>query len=84
MRPHGNCHSVMVVTWKYHDPAHKPPPVLPNANVQKRGVFARFYLHQGCGNYKREVIDYNYDYFHFSIPNCNQLHIKVTITIIGD
>ena len=43
--------------------------------------------YQGCGNYKRKVIDYNYDYFTFYTPNCNfnyQLHLKMTITTIKD
>ncbi len=38
---------------------------------------------QCCGNYRSEVIDYNYDYFSLKMPNCNfnyYLHLKVTIT----
>ena len=41
----------------------------------------------GCGNYKKKVIDYNNNYFHFSIPAHNfnyRLHIKVKITIVED
>ena len=40
-------------------------------------------VHQCCGNYRSEVIDYNYDYFSLKMPNCNfnyYLHLKVTIT----
>ena len=30
---------IMVVKRKYHDPAHKPLPSLPDARVQKRGAY---------------------------------------------
>ena len=41
VRPRGDCWSVMIVRRKYNDPAHKPPPVLPDASMQKRGAYLR-------------------------------------------
>ena len=35
--PRGDHQSVMVVTRKYHDPTHKPSPILPDASMQKGG-----------------------------------------------
>ena len=37
--PHGDCQSVLVVMWEYHAPVYNPPPVLPDANMQKGGGY---------------------------------------------
>ena len=34
-------------------------------------LFSWFIQQQCCGNYRSEVIDYNYDYFSLKMPNCN-------------
>ena len=39
--------------------------------VDRLGLPVRVRADQCCGNYRSEVINYNYNYFSLKMPNCN-------------